>query len=498
MKRPFPMAKQQQEVTLLEQDKTPSADQERVPLIHSMQFKFAVSYILIILAVLLVMDTYPLVASQELVFKTKQTALQNEAAVVASNLSALETLTSDGVGQIMEVLGESNLERVLVTDPSGLILYDSENEVSSGHYAMFQEIVLALQGQDVFQSAFQNGAFRSSAASPIVYRNVTIGAVYLYEYDSEQGILLTGLQNNLLRISIVVCVTALLCSILLAGTMTRRLSGLLSAIHILKEGKYSHRVPVVGHDELAQLADEYNQLTQRLEETDQVRRRFVSDASHELKTPLAGIQLLTDSILQSEEMDPETMRDFVSDIGKEARRLNRITERLLTLTRIDNGRAVSHDPVRLEKAAEDVLRMLEPLAESRGITFERAYQPDCVVLAGEDDIYQILFNLVENAIKYNCPEGLVRIILGKEDSRVFLRVEDTGIGIPESEREKIFDRFYRVDKARSRQAGGTGLGLSIVRDTVHLHGGWIGVGPRAGGGTWFQATFPAPEREAER
>ena len=485
------------EVTLLEEKQTKNTIQGRVPLIHSVQFKFTVSYILIIVAVLLVMNTYPLVASQELVFKTKQTALQNEAAVVAGNLAPLETLTSEGVDQIMEVLGESNLNRVLVTDPAGLILYDSENETGPGQYALFQEIVLALDGMDVFQSAFQNGAFRSSAASPIVYRNVTIGAVYLYEYDSQQGLLLTGLQNNLLRISTVVCVTALLCSILLASTMTRRLNRLLDAIHILKEGKYSHRIPDMGHDELAHLAEEYNEMTQRLEETDEVRRRFVSDASHELKTPLAGIQLLTDSILQSEEMDAETMRDFVSDIGKEARRLNRITEKLLTLTRMDNGRAVPHDPVDLEKTAEDVLRMLEPLAASRGITFETEYQPGCTVLAGEDDLYQILFNLVENAIKYNCPEGLVRIILGKEDSRVFLRVEDTGIGIPESERERIFDRFYRVDKARSREAGGTGLGLSIVRDTVHLHGGWLGVGPRAGGGTWFQATFPSPEREVE-
>lgn len=481
----------------MEQDKTVISLQERVPLLHSIQFKFAVSYILIIVAVLLVMNTYPLIASQELVFKTKQTALENEAAVISGNLAGLETLTSDGVGQIMEVLGESNLNRVLVTDPAGLILYDSENEVSPGQYALFQEIVLALDGQDVFQSAFQGGAFRSSAASPIVYRNVTIGAVYLYEYDSQQGLLLTGLQHNLVRISIVVCLAALLCSIFLAGTVTHRISSLLSAIHSLKEGKYSHRISLTGQDELTHLADEYNQLTQRLEETDEVRRRFVSDASHELKTPLAGIQLLTDSILQSEEMDAETMRDFVSDIGKEARRLNRITEKLLTLTRMDNGRAVPHDPVLLEKTVEDVLSMLQPLAGSRGISFETELEPDCMVLAAEDDLYQILFNLVENAIKYNCPEGLVRIITGREDSRVFLRVEDTGIGIPESEREKIFDRFYRVDKARSREAGGTGLGLSIVRDTVHLHGGWIGVGPRAGGGTWFQATFPAPEREVK-
>ncbi len=471
--------------------------QARVPLRHSLQAKFAVSYVLIILAVLIVLNTYPLVASQELVFQSKQTALQNEASVLASNLSGLEILTGDGVERIMALLQERGLNRTLVTDPSGLILYDSAPgaENQEGQYALFQEIVLALEGQDVFQSAFHAGVFRSGAACPVVCRNVTIGAVYLYQYDSQQGLVLLGLQDNLMRISVVVCAAALLLSVVLSGTMTRRISGLLSAIQILREGEYSHRLTVRGHDELTQLAEEYNQLTQRLQATDEVRRRFVSDASHELKTPLASIRLLTDSILQSGDMDAETMRDFVSDIGEEAARLNRITEKLLALTRLDSSRLAQRERVDLRQPAEKALKMLTPLAQSRGITFETDFQPDCVILATEDDLYQVVFNLVENAIKYNCPQGLVRVLLGREAHRVFLRVEDTGIGIPEAEREKVFDRFYRVDKARSREAGGTGLGLSIVRDTVHLHGGWIGVGPRAGGGTWFQATFPAAKED---
>lgn len=468
---------------------------EQIPLWHRLQLKFAASYILIILAVLVVLNSYPLVASQELVFQSKQSALQNEVAVIASNLSGLEVLTGEGVEHIMALLQERSMNRVLVTDTTGLVLYDSvsgtDNQV--GRYAVFQEIVLALEGQDVFQSAFQDGVFRSGVACPVVYRNVIIGAVYLYQYDSQQGLVLLGLQENLMRISLIVCAAALLLSVALSGTMTRRISGLLCAIQILREGEYSHRLTVSGHDELARLAEEYNQLTQRLQTTDEVRRRFVSDASHELKTPLASIRLLTDSILQSDGMDAETMRDFVSDIGDEAARLNRITEKLLALTRLDSARSSQKEPVDLCQTAEKALRMLEPLAGSREISFETVFEPDCIVLAAEDDLYQVVFNLVENAIKYNCPQGLVRVLVGREENRVYLQVEDTGIGIPEVEREKIFDRFYRVDKARSRAAGGTGLGLSIVRDTVHLHGGWIGVGPRAGGGTWFRVTFPALE-----
>lgn len=467
---------------------------------HSLQMKIAVSYLFITLTILLIMNTYPLIAAQNIVFQTKQTALQTEVSVVASNLSGLETLTAEGVERIMEVIEDSSLNRVLVTDPAGQILYDSQLDGAPDEkrYALFQEAVLALEGQDVFQSAYRNGAFRSGAAAPVVYRNETIGAVYLYEYDSEQGLILQGLQNTLRSISLVIVAGGLLASVILARTVTRRISGLLSATQSLREGEYSHKVEIRGHDELAMLADEYNQLTERLRETDEVRRRFVSDASHELKTPLATIRLLTDSILHSGgSMDRETMQDFVSDIGQEAGRLNRITEKLLSLTRLDSGRAVARERVELGEVAAEALRRLAPLAERRGITFETEFQPDCVILAGFDDLYQVIFNLVENAIKYNCPEGLVRVLLLRENGRVSLRVEDTGIGIPESEREKVFDRFYRVDKARSRAAGGAGLGLSIVRDTVHLHGGWLSVGPRAGGGTWFQATFPAAEEETE-
>ena len=339
---------------------------------HSLQMKIAVSYLLITLIMLLIMNTYPPLAAQKIIFQTKQTALQTEVSVVASNLSGLETLTEEGVERIMAVMMDSNLSRVLVTDPSGRILYDSEPEgrTAGERYALFQEVVLALEGQDVFQSTYQNGAFRSGAACPVIYRNAAIGAVYLYEYDSEQGLILQGLQNTLRNISLVIVALGLLTSVVLARTMTRRISGLLSATQSLREGEYSHRVEIRGRDELALLADEYNQLTERLQETDEVRRRFVSDASHELKTPLATIRLLTDSILHSgDSMDPETMQEFVSDIGQEAGRLSRITEKLLSLTRLDSGRTVVKERVDLTEVAEEVLHRLAPLAEGREIAF---------------------------------------------------------------------------------------------------------------------------------
>ena len=146
---------------------------------------------------------------------------------------------------------------------------------------------------------------------------------------------------------------------------------------------------------------------------------------------------------------------------------------------------------------EDVMKMLYPLAQDSRVTLQAAMEPECRVLASRDDLYQVLFNLVENAIKYNVENGWVRVALSREESRVVILVEDSGIGIPEEDMPKIFDRFYRVDKARSREAGGTGLGLSIVRDTVLQHGGQIDVGARKGGGSWFRVTFPQAEEVPE-
>ncbi len=456
----------------------------------SLQWKFALSYIAIVGAVLVLLNTYPILTSQELVFKAKQTSLQNQASVMASTLAALEVLTQEDVVHVMDMLDDSGLNRVLVTGTTGLTLYDTQKE--TGKYALLQEIVLCLEGNDVFYSRYDDGAFRSSAAIPVTYRNAVIGAVYVYEYDAEQGALLTGLQRNLRNISLVVCVLALVLSYFLSRTLTRRISRLHTGIRSLsRQEPGAVRVEVRGRDELADLAEEFNRMAEQLQATNDVRRRFVSDASHELKTPLASIRLLIDSILQNEGMDRETELEFVADIGSETERLSRITENLLTLTRLDNQVEPQPERVDVGQVVADALHMLTPLADQREVAFQLALEPDCYVRATADGVYQIVFNLVENAIKYNRQGGQVFLALNRAGEKITLLVEDTGVGVPEEERDKVFLRFYRVDKARSREAGGTGLGLSIVRDTVLAFGGDIHLESREGGGSRFVTTLPA-------
>ena len=304
----------------------------------SLQVKFSLSYILIMAAVLVLLNTYPILVSEDLVFRAKETSLQNSVSVMVYSLSGLDRLNEENVAQAMAVVEETGLSRILVTDSAGKVLYDTrETNDALGEYSFYTEIVQALLGNDMFSSSYQSGAFRSRAASPVLYQNQIIGAVYAYEYDTEQAALLEGLQSNLLRLSAGIAVVVLCLSGLLSRALTRKIGQLLTAIREVREGAYSHRAEVPGRDEIAQLAQEFNSLTDRLQTTENARRRFVSDASHELKTPLAAIRLLTDSILQTENIDRETAREFVTDIGQEAERLSRITEDLLRLTRLDSN-----------------------------------------------------------------------------------------------------------------------------------------------------------------
>ena len=447
----------------------------------------------------MVLNTYPLLESQNLVFRSKVTAMAGSVKVIESALSGLEELTPENVSQALTVVEETGVSRILVTDTAGRVLYDSRETGSAvGLYAFYTEIFQALQGQNAYYCSYDGDAFLSRGASPVVYHNQTVGAIYAYEYDTEQAELFKSLQGNIGRISGVVAVLVIVLSLLLSRMLTGRISELLQAIRHVREGAYSHRAEVKGSDEIAQITAEFNSLTDRLQTTENARRRFVSDASHELKTPLAGIRLLTDSILQTENMDAETVQEFVGDIGQEAERLSRITEDLLRLTRLDSGAIEAAAAVSVAPVLERVLRMLRMVADEKDI--DLTYQADAaaVVMATEDDIHQILYNIIENGIKYSPAGGLVHTDVTVEGQAVVIRVEDNGVGIPDEDLSHIFERFYRVDKARSRAVGGTGLGLSIVRDTVLRREGTIEARHREGGsGTVFLVRLPLAEGEVE-
>ena len=425
-----------------------------------------------------------------MIFSAQHQSLSDKAQLVSTALLQLDELSPSRVASSINAMDDLNTTRSVVTDCSGSALFDSlETGNAEGKLVLFPEIVSALGGNDVFYSSYASGAIESRIAIPLVRNGETLGTVYLMQYDTNQGALISALELNVLRISIGLEAAIILISLFFSTAFSSRLRKILHSVRMMREGDYSHKLDLRGHDELDKLGREFNNLAERLEESEQIRRQFVSDASHELKTPLASIKLLSDSILQNE-MDEQTQREFISDIGREADRLGRLSQKLLTLTKLDSAIAEDREILDAAPTIQKVLRMLQPLAQLQQITIDCNLEENCYIMTMEDDLYQIVFNLVENAIKYNRENGHIEISLYRTKRDVILSVSDTGVGIPKDSMEHIFDRFYRVDKARSRAAGGSGLGLSIVYDMVKRNYGSIDVRDGKDGGTVFTVTFP--------
>ena len=442
------------------------------------------------LLLLVLLNTYPVISTRNAVVRDKERSMTASAAMISSALAGLDSLNNENVNQVMEILDISGMTHIFITDERKNVVYDTWGElVGSNVSGVYPELERAFKGKMPFRSDYDKQAFTSVVSAPVMVSGEIIGSVYLTETDTDQAEMISGIQTSLATMSLALAFIALTLSALFASALTRRIQELVNAVQVVQAGDYTRHIRTRGNDEITELGEEFNSMTDILRRTEDSRRQFVSDASHELKTPLASIRLLSDSILQNENIDRETTMEFVSDIGESAARLQRMTEKLLDLSRMDSGIVREQVPVDLSASARNTLRMLAPLAAEREVTLECVAKEPVMVLAGEDDLYQILFNLAENAVKYNVPGGRVTItVTGGEAAK--LTVADTGIGIPEEDMPHIFSRFYRVDKARSRQAGGSGLGLSIVRDAVILHGGNIEVSKGNPSGTVFTVTFP--------
>ena len=460
---------------------------------RSLRFRFFFFLAILLIVLLLMLNIFPITSSRDTVFQEKESSISGQAAILAASLAKLDEPDQASVGEVLRLLNISGFERTVVVDTQGKVLYYTYG--SSAPENEEKDLNTALSGKTVFRSRYDGDSFLSSYAIPISRQGAITGAVCLLERDVMRAGIILDVQSQIRIISAVIVLTVLALAVIFSSVILRRIHELSSSMRIVAAGDYSHRLQVSGSDELTDLGNEFNTLTQRLDATERERRRFVSDASHELKTPLASIRLLSDSIVQNENIDAETVREFVTDIGNEAERLQRTTEKLLDLSRLDDDIQVQPEPVDVKQVAVDALVLLKPLAKERQIRLRCELEEGCVVMATVDDMFHIIFNLIENAIKYNVDQGSVFVKLEQKEDKVQLTVEDTGIGIPEEDRYNIFTRFYRVDKARSREAGGSGLGLSIVHAAVKAHGGSILVGENKPQGSRFTVSFPIPTEE---
>jgi two-component system phosphate regulon sensor histidine kinase PhoR len=229
----------------------------------------------------------------------------------------------------------------------------------------------------------------------------------------------------------------------------------------------------------------------RIEAAERSRRDFIANVSHELRTPLTSVQGYVETLIESPAMNPDTAREFLNVILKNTRRMSRLTEDLLALAGVESpDYKLVRQPMRTNALVEDAIESLGGLLVDSGVELENAGAPDAPVMADPDAMNQVFGNLIENALKYGGTGKMIRVGAKRDGPDVEFFVQDFGPGIASEHLERIFERFYRVDKARSRDTGGTGLGLSIVAQIVHAHGGRVRAESELGSGSTFFFTLP--------
>lgn len=412
--------------------------------------------------------------------------------ILASDILAMDFLKnpdSDAADVEIQQMAYAYSARILIINSDYIIVKDNYI-FDEGKTIITEDVINAFKGK-----SHSHINYKSSSAvitTPIIDDTGKISGVIkvsLSGYATIQTI------NYMKRISIAVMIALLLVFsgilVFVIYKLTSPAKDMKEAILSLSDGDKNARIKKQTIKEYKDIGDAVNVLLDRLESIEGSRDEFVSNVSHELKTPMTSMKVLADSLLATENAPIEMYKEFMQDIAEEIDRENEIIGDLLNLVRTDGERAVLNiETVDVNELMEVVLKRLKPIALKNNI--EIIFESMRPVTASIDRVKFIivLTNIIENAIKYNHPEGWVKITLNADHKFFYVDVSDSGIGIPEECKDHVFERFYRVDKARSRETGGTGLGLAITKNIVLLHKGTIKFYSKENEGTTFNIRIP--------
>ena len=475
--------------------------------LDSVRWRMVGVYLLItVLALVAISGTVSGLMEEFLVSQRTQTQLQAAAELAEDIAEDLYVTDTDELFTYIQERARTMGWRVLVLDPDSVVQMDTASR-QNGSLLPYREVREVLRGgrssaygfHHISRSA-QEGIFTFNEESlwavyytvPIVRDGSIAGAVLFSTSIQDVVNSLTDVTQRITLVFAIVIIAMIIAVSILSGWLARPIAELTSAIRRMGTQGYV-RVDVKGSSEIAELGNAFNRMSERIEDHDRTRNEFVANASHELKTPLATMKLLSETILYQDDPDPALMKEFFGDINHEVDRLTRIVSELLKLVQEDaSAGGLNFENIRLDSLVSGVCGRLAALAENKNIALSTALEP--VEIQGDGmRLEQIVVNLVENAIKYT-DEGSVKVSVSDEGEWAVFEVKDSGIGIPEESIEHLFERFYRVDKARSRSTGGTGLGLSITDKLVSLHGGSIEVKSRLGEGSTFTVRLPVRQK----
>lgn len=454
-----------------------------------------------IFAALLIIGIVPGVIIGGIFFRMYETrALDNDTVSMTSQTQLLsDQILSTGylkdtdvdeINTQLKALGNIYSGRIIIIDDSLRVVRDTY-ELAEGKTFVWENAIISLKGQRT--SVYDRKSHCLIITVPIQRNdasNSIEGVILITKSTENMEQSLAFYRNLLWYLSLVLVVLAAVFATILSDRYTRPLGKL--SVDIIDSQERHDEVSVDDYTETKEISDNFNDVMKKMRDIDESRQEFVSNVSHELKTPLTSMKVLADSLNSMEDSATIDMyQDFMHDITQEVDRETKIINDLLSLVRMDkSGATLNIESVNINEMLEALLKRLGPIAEKQQVELVlESFRP---VTAEIDEVKFSLgiMNLIENGIKYNNPGGYVHVTLNADHQYFYISVEDNGMGIPEESLDRIFDRFYRVDKSHSREIGGTGLGLAITKNAVEMHKGQIKVHSAVGEGTTFDVRVP--------
>ncbi len=396
---------------------------------------------------------------------------------------------SDQVDRLIDQMASLYSGRVTLVNSNFRIIKDTY-DIDVNKVIISEEVLLTFQGTNS-TNYDENNQFLELTI-PIL-NDMTgdtdgIMIISVPTLDISNG--MNGLIRTMFTLQTVLIIGVLLVAFYVSRILTRPFGRITQSMEDVA-GVSDEEISIPDYTETQRLAEAYNRMQDRLRHQEESRQEFVANVSHELKTPLTSMKVLADSLLAQDEVPEELYREFLGDIAQEIDRENSIISDLLSLVKMDRKSADLHiKETNINQLIDQVLKRLRPIADQNHVELVLESFKPILAEVDEASLTLALTNLIENGIKYNKKNGWVHVSLNIDNKYFYVKIEDSGIGIPEEAQEHIFERFYRVDKSHSREIGGTGLGLAITRSAVLAHHGAIKVYSKEDEGTTFTVRIP--------
>ncbi len=456
----------------------------------SIRFKSFIIFVIVSIAPLIVLSNMLISSFHTDYEDVMRKNMFRKANTIATNLIVTGYFNEDRNEVYLNTINALVDGRTLIIDINGMVIFDS-NDIETGKLYVTEGIIEGLKGESKYSYLKKENV--GKVVTPIMDTQTKTVLGVIVTTNSYESITtsIASMKNTALLIVMGFVILIIILSYFTSGLLTKPFKLFIKYIKGVTEGHIDEMLIVRGNNEIEEISISFNHMIQRFLEVEENRQQFVANVSHELKTPLSSMKVLAESILSREDVSKEIYREFLEDINSEVDRESKIINDLLTLVTLDKkDNALNITKVNVNELVEATLKRLKPIAGKKNIQMIFESYRSISAEIDETKIALAITNLVENAIKYNKDFGLITTSLNADHKEFELIVKDTGIGIPEDSIDKIFERFYRTDKTRSRDTGGTGLGLSIVSKTVRMHYGTIKCESEEEKGTKFIVKIP--------